>query len=133
MRVVNSIRTTSSRKTHITRRPCDYKLGWRYNCNDVLPFFHLIIVQYCQTQHCLKVALNNSRNPPILVSFANRGCKKGMSQLPIRLILNGVYGLPQAFFIERVPHSYTRHTERESRGERDIVPSTQDGGHAYVA
>ncbi len=27
-------------------------------------------------------------------------------------------------------HSYTRHIERGSRGERDIVPSTQDGGHA---
>ncbi len=33
----------------------------------------------------------------------------------------------------RLLHSYTRHIERESRGERDIVPSTQDGGHAYVA
>jgi hypothetical protein len=30
------------------------------------------------------------------------------------------------FFIERDLHSYTRHIERGSRGERDIVPSTQD-------
>jgi hypothetical protein len=37
-----------------------------------------------------------------------------------------LYGLQQAFFIERDPHSYTRHIERVKRGERDIVPSTQD-------
>ncbi len=48
-------------------------------------------MQYCETQHCLKVALYNSGNPPILVSFANRGCKKGTSQLPIRLFLNGIH------------------------------------------
>ncbi len=30
------------------------------------------------------------------------------------------------FFIEGDPHSYTQHIERVNRGERDIVPSTQD-------
>ena len=35
--------------------------------------------------------------------------------------IGGVYGLLQAFFIERVPHSYTRHIERVNRGERYIV------------
>ncbi len=44
-----------------------------------------------------------------------------------------VYGLLQAFFIEGDPHSYKRHIERVDRGERDIVPSAQDWGHADVA
>ncbi len=37
------------------------------------------------------------------------------------------------FFFHRLLHSYTRHIERVTRGERDIVPSTQDWGHADVA
>ncbi len=49
------------------------------------------------------------------------------------IFLKLMYGLQQAFFIERDPHSYTRHIERVTRGERDIVPSTQDWGHADVA
>ena len=42
------------------------------------------------------------------------------------LLVLYLYGLQQVFFIERDPHSYTRHIERVTRGERDIVPSTQD-------
>jgi hypothetical protein len=43
-----------------------------------------------------------------------------------RTVLQFLYGLPQAFFIEGDPHSYTRHIERVARGERDITPSAQD-------
>jgi hypothetical protein len=44
-----------------------------------------------------------------------------------------LYRTSGVIFFHRLLHSYTRHIERGSRGERDIVPSTQDGGHAYVA
>jgi hypothetical protein len=40
---------------------------------------------------------------------------------------------PTGLFYRKSPPQHTRHIERGSRGERDIVPSTQDGGHAYVA
>jgi hypothetical protein len=37
-----------------------------------------------------------------------------------------VYRTSGVIFFHRLLHSYTRHIERGSRGERDIVPSTQD-------
>ena len=40
---------------------------------------------------------------------------------------------PAGLFYRKRPPQHTRHIERGSRGERDIVPSTQEGGHAYVA
>ena len=48
-------------------------------------------------------------------------------------IRKGVYRTSGVIFFHRLLHSYTRHIERVNRGERDIVPSTQDWGHAYVA
>ena len=44
-----------------------------------------------------------------------------------------MYRTSGVIFFHRLLHSYTRHIEGGSRGERDIVPSTQDCGHAYVA
>ncbi len=49
------------------------------------------------------------------------------------LLVYILYRTSGVIFFHRLLHSYRRHIERGSRGERDIVPSTQDGGHAYVA
>ena len=74
----------------------------------------------------------------MFMNSGTRGNKIGVmrslsvSPLPPSLI-KPVYGLQQAFFYRKRPPQHTRHIERGSRGERDIVPSTQDGGHAYVA
>ncbi len=37
-----------------------------------------------------------------------------------------LYRTSGVIFFHRLLHSYTRHIERVVRGERDIVPSTQD-------
>ena len=37
-----------------------------------------------------------------------------------------LYRTSGVIFFHRLLHSYTRHIERGSEGERDIVPSTQD-------
>jgi len=53
--------------------------------------------------------------------------------LKIKKILMLFVRPPVGLFYRKRPPQHTRHTERGSRGERDIVPSTQEGGHAYVA
>ena len=43
-------------------------------------------------------------------------------------VKEGINGVSHQWcdLFHRLLHSYTRHTERGSRGERDIIPSTQD-------
>jgi len=48
--------------------------------------------------------------------------KKGFSSLKTYIL----YRTSGVIFFHRLLHSYTRHIEGGSRGERDIVPSTQD-------
>ncbi len=43
-----------------------------------------------------------------------------------RAIADYLYRTSGVIFFHRLLHSYTRHIERVARGERDIVPSTQD-------
>ncbi len=44
-----------------------------------------------------------------------------------------LYRTSGVIFFHRLLRSYTQHIERVDRGERDIVPSAQDWGHADVA
>jgi hypothetical protein len=60
-------------------------------------------------------------------------CFEGLAVLPGELevspdleVLFMVYRTSGVIFFHRLLHSYTRHIERVDRGERDIVPSTQD-------
>ncbi len=75
------------------------------------------------------VATNVSTVPTLLPpSDIQKGCGREYQRyvVCVFLILEVVYRTSGVIFFHRLLHSYTGHIERVDRGERDIVPSTQD-------
>ncbi len=87
---------------------------------------NIIVFRVCNPAPCIRYITRSE--PTIYLSF-----------LYIAILTTYRHSVTQPIFKKNTPvshqwcdlfhrllHSYTRHTERGSRGERDIVPSTQD-------